>query len=359
MTPAMPMDGYDVRVKVGELRADDAQIAVILRLDALADALEAEARRSLLGKLLNGAAPPASIYIHGHVGRGKTLLMDLFFEKLRIREKRRIHFNAFMQDVHRRRSEISSADVLQVIASRMRQEFKVLCLDEMQVTDIADAMILGRLLDALISAGVVIVTTSNLPPDGLYKDGLNRDLFLPAIAMLKERFEVISLDGERDYRLGRVKARETFIVGRNAAEKMQEIWEQLTDTPRGTPQDVPVLGRKLHVPEASRGCARFSFRDLCEMPLGPADYLELARTFQTVFIENIPALKSSQRNEAKRFMLLIDTLYDARVRLVATSAKEPEDIYSRGDHRFEFARTVSRLNEMRSVTWWGREIVET
>ncbi len=357
MTP--PMEAYAARVKAGELRADDAQIAVILRLDKLADALEAQAKRGLLGKLLNGAASPQSVYIHGDVGRGKTLLMDLFFEKLKLKEKRRIHFNAFMQDVHRRRSEIASADVLSIIAGRMRQEFRVLCLDEMQVTDIADAMILGRLLDALISAGVVIVTTSNLPPDGLYKDGLNRDLFLPAIHMLNARFDVISLDGERDYRLGRVKARETFITGRNAAGRMQEIWEQLTDSPKGTPQDIPVLGRKLHVPEASRGCARFSFHDLCEMPLGPADYLALASDFQTVFIEQIPALKTSQRNEARRFVLLIDTLYDARIRLVATSAKEPEDIYPKGGHSFEFARTISRLNEMRSAGWWGREIVET
>jgi cell division protein ZapE len=355
----MPMEAYAARVKAGELRADDAQIAVIQRLDALGRALEAQARRGLLGKLFNGAEPPKSLYIHGDVGRGKTMLMDLFFEKLQLKEKRRIHFNAFMQDVHRRRSEIASTGVLSIIAGRMREEFMVLCLDEMQVTDIADAMILGRLLDALLTAGVTIVTTSNLPPDDLYKDGLNRDLFLPAIAMMKERFEVIPLDGERDYRLGRVKARETFIVGRHAAERMQEIWQQLTDSRKGEPQDIPVLGRKLHVPEACRGCARFSFHDLCEMPLGPADYLELARNFQTVFIEAIPALKTSQRNEAKRFVLLIDTLYDTRVRLVATSAKEPEDIYQRGDHRFEFARTVSRLNEMRSAAWWGREIVET
>jgi cell division protein ZapE len=355
----MPMEAYAARVKAGELRADDAQIAVIQRLDALADALEALARRGILGKLFNGADTHRSIYIHGDVGRGKTMLMDLFFDGLKIKEKRRIHFHAFMQDVHRRRAEIASADVLTLIADRMRHEFKVLCLDEMQVSDIADAMILGRLFEALLNAGVVIVTTSNLPPDGLYKDGLNRDLFLPAIAMIKQRFEVISLDGERDYRLGRVKARETFIVGRNAAERMQEIWEQITDTAKGAPLDVPVLGRKLHVPEASRGAARFAFCDLCGMPLGPADYLALAENFRTLFIEGIPALKASQRNEAKRFVLLIDTLYDARVRLVATSAKEPEGIYPKGDHRFEFARTISRLNEMRSAQWWGREIVET
>jgi cell division protein ZapE len=358
-TAVMPMEAYAARVNAGELRADDAQIAVIQRLDSLADALEAQAKRGLLDKLFNGVEPPKSIYIHGDVGRGKTMLMDLFFEKLKLKEKRRIHFNAFMQDVHRRRSEISEADVLTVIAGRMRQEFRVLCLDEMQVTDIANAMILGRLFEALLSAGVTIVTTSNRAPDSLYKDGLNRDLFLPAIAMIKERFEVISLDGERDYRLGRVKARETFITGRNAAERLQEIWEQLTDTKKGQPMDVAVLGRKLHVPEASRGCARFTFHDLCEMPLGPGDYLALAQNFQTIFIENIPALKTSQRNEAKRFVLLIDTLYDARVKLVATSAKDPESIYPKGDHRFEFARTVSRLNEMRSAGWWGREIVET
>jgi cell division protein ZapE len=359
MKPPMPINAYAERMRTGDLRADDAQIAVIASLERLARELEARSQRGLIGKLFNGAAPVKGAYIHGDVGRGKTMLMDLFFETLKVRAKRRIHFNAFMQDVHRRRAATSATDVLTLIARDMREEFTVLCLDELQVNDIADAMILGRLFEALTGQGVTIVTTSNLAPDKLYKDGLNRDLFLPAIAMLKERFEVIPLAGERDYRLGRVKARETFITGRNAEERLQEIWEQLTETSRGKPLDLSVLGRKLHVPEASHGCARFAFHDLCERPLGPADYLALARNFRTIFIAGIPALKIGQRNEAKRFVLLIDTLYDAKTRLVATSAKAPEAIYPKGDHSFEFARTVSRLNEMRGAAWWGHEIVET
>jgi cell division protein ZapE len=359
MTCTMLMEAYGDRVRSGELRMDDAQIGVLDRLQQLAKTLESQAQRGALGKLFNGNPPPKSLYIFGDVGRGKTMLMDLFFQALKVKAKRRIHFNAFMQDVHRRRSATSVTDVLAAIARDMREEISVLCLDEMQVTDIADAMILGRLFEALIAQGVVIVTTSNLPPGGLYKDGLNRDLFLPAIAMLNARFDVIPLDGERDYRLGRVKARETFITGVKSSERLQEIWQQLTETEKGQPLDLPVLGRKLHVPEASHGCARFTFHDLCEAPLGPADYLALARSFQTVFIEGIPALKTSQRNEAKRFVLLIDTLYDAHVRLVATSAKAPEHIYAKGDHRFEFARTVSRLREMQGAAWWGHRIVET
>jgi cell division protein ZapE len=207
----------------------------------------------------------------------------------------------------------------------------------------------------------VIVTTSNLPPDQLYKDGLNRNLFLPAIEMLKTRFDVIALTSPTDYRLGRVKAWESFVtpLGPKADAHVQKIWERLTEVPKGEPMEIAVLGRSLHVPECAHGCARFSFADLCEAPLGPPDYLALSANFQTVFVEGIPALKTTQRNEAKRFVLLIDTLYDARVHLVASSAQPPERIYPQGDHRFEFSRTISRLQEMQSAAWWGQKIVET
>ncbi|MGL6182653.1 MAG: cell division protein ZapE, partial [Aestuariivirga sp.] len=190
---------------------------------------------------------------------------------------------------------------------------------------------------------------------------LNRQLFLPFIRLIEERLDVISLDGATDYRLGRVKGHETFLtpLGPDTAARMQDLWRRLTDTEAGLPVEIDVLGRHLHVPEAAHGCARFSFADLCEKPLGPSDYLALARHFRTVFLSGIPQLGPERRNEAKRFVLLIDTLYDARVRFVASSAVPPEAIYPAGDHRFEFGRTVSRLKEMQSAAWWGKKIVET
>jgi cell division protein ZapE len=355
---------YAARVEAGELKADTAQVAVLDRLELLA--LQLNGGNSNGGGLLakwfgRAGEPPRSLYIHGEVGRGKTMLMDLFFAAVSLPQKRRIHFHAFMQEVHRRRAQTTAANVIQEIAREVAEGAHLLCLDEMQVTDIADAMILGRLFEALLAAGTIIVTTSNLPPDGLYKDGLNRNLFLPAIALMQQRFDIVSLESDRDYRLGRLKGRDTFItpLGPKSQARLQSIWQDLTETEKGEPLDITVLGRTLHVPEAAHGCARFSFAELCEAPLGPADYLALAGNFQTLFVTGIPALKVSQRNEAKRFVLLIDTLYDARRRLVATSAKDADAIYPRGDHRFEFGRTVSRLREMQSASWWGQKIVET
>jgi cell division protein ZapE len=352
---------FDEKIASGTLRVDDGQRGVLERLSLLSDALEAREARGVLARFFAQARTPRGLYIHGEVGRGKTMLMDLFFARLDVAAKTRIHFHGFMQDIHKRRQALKSGDVIAEIAKQLAPTMQVLCLDEMQVSDIADATILGRLFEALMARGTVIVTTANVPPDGLYKDGLNRQLFLPAIAMLNERLEVVSIASPTDYRLGRVKAWESFVtpLGAKADAHVQRIWERLAETPKGLPVDLPVLGRKLHVPEAAHGCARFSFSALCEAPLGPPDYLALAAAFQTIFIEGIPALKTSQRNEAKRFVLLIDTLYDARVRLVASSARPPEHIYLKGDHRFEFGRTISRLQEMQSAAWWGQKIVET
>jgi cell division protein ZapE len=341
----------------GEIRNDPQQAAVVARLDDLATALETREKQGLLGKLLQKAPTPKGLYIYGDVGRGKTYVMDLFFSSLPISHKQRTHFHAFMQDIHQRRQALKTGDVIAEISKDLASKVHVLCLDEMQITDIADAMIIGRLFEALMERGVVIVTTSNLPPGQLYKDGLNRDLFLPAIAMLNARLDVIPLQSPTDYRLGRIKAGESFVtpLGPKANAHVQAVWEKLAETPKGAPLELPVLGRTLHVPEQAHGCARFSFAQLCEAALGPPDYLALASHFKTIFLENIPVLKSSQRNEARRFILLIDTLYDAHVRLVASSAAPPERIYPRA----EFARTVSRLQEMQSASWWGQKIVET
>ncbi|MCX7351654.1 MAG: cell division protein ZapE [Alphaproteobacteria bacterium] len=356
---------YDRRRDAGLIRPDAAQRAVAAKLDALADELTAQAPASgLFARFRKPPPPPKGLYIHGEVGRGKTMLMDLFYETVETAPKRRVHFHAFMQDVHRRLHDARQShtqDAIAPVARALAKEARLLCLDEMQITDIADAMIVGRLFEGLLAAGTVIVTTSNLGPDQLYKNGLNRQLFEPFIALIKQRLDVISLDSPTDYRLGRVKAHETFLtpISGQTDARLQDLWQRLTDTEKGQPLDIDVLGRKLHVPQAAHGCARFSFAELCEQPLGPPDYLALAQNFQILFLEHIPQLNPDRRNEARRFVLLIDTLYDGKVRLVATSAQAPEAIYPAGDHAFEFGRTVSRLKEMQSASWWGKKIVET
>ena len=356
---------YERRRASGELKQDAAQLLVLRRLETLATALETLPKAGgLLGRLRKQPAAPKGIYIHGNVGRGKTMAMDLFFDQVQVARKRRAHFHAFMQDVHKRLHAARAAharDALAPVAKAIASEARLICLDEMQIGDIADAMIVGRLFEGLLAAGVTIVTTSNLAPDQLYRDGLNRRLFLPFIALIAGRLDVIALDSPTDHRLGRVKAHESFLtpLGPESDAKLQDLWRRLTDTEAGEPMEVAVLGRKLHVPQAAHACARFSFADLCAQPLGPPDYLALARHFGTVFVEHIPALGPDRRNEAKRFVTLIDTLYDGHVRLVASSAQAPDGIYPEGDHAFEFGRTVSRLKEMQSASWWGKKIVET
>ncbi|MBC8038343.1 MAG: cell division protein ZapE [Rhizobiales bacterium] len=362
------IDVYNARVAAGEVKADAGQAAIIAKLSRLEHGFEAatvDRESGLIARWFRQPATsaPSGIYIHGEVGRGKTMLMDMFCSNARIEPKRRVHFHAFMQDVHARlhAARRKTRDAIAPVAASIAAEAKLLCLDEMQVGDIADAMIVGRLFEALLAKGTVVVTTSNAAPDGLYRDGLNRQLFLPFITLLREKLDVVALEGGTDYRLGRVKGHETFITPLNPAadDKVQELWRRLTDTEQGKTMEIDVLGRKLGVPQAAHACARFSFAELCEAPLGPPDYLSIARNFRTVFVEHIPALGPAQRNEAKRFVTLIDTLYDAQVRLVASSANAPERIYPAGDHRFEFSRTVSRLREMQSASWWGKKIVET
>ena len=355
---------YTRRRDAGALKPDAAQLPVIATLDALADRLNAMPKPGGLLGFLRKAPPPKGVYIHGEVGRGKTMAMDLFFAAVPVEPKRRVHFHAFMQEVHKRLFAARQSHVQDPIAPAAKdiaREARLLCLDEMQITDIADAMIVGRLFEALMEAGTVIVTTSNLAPQDLYRDGLNRQLFLPFIGLIEDKFDIISLDSPVDYRLGRVKAHETFLTPLSPENdaRMQDLWVRLTDTETGRPRDIEVLGRKLSVPQAAGSSARFSFADLCEKPLGPPDYLAIAENFQVLFLEHIPALGPERRNEAKRFVLLIDTLYDGKVRLVATSAEPPETIYPAGDHAFEFGRTVSRLKEMQSASWWGKKIAET
>jgi cell division protein ZapE len=358
---------YAERIAAGAVKADAGQTAVVDRLAQLADQLVTVAPRSagLFAKLRKSAPPaaPKGVYVWGDVGRGKTMLMDLFYAEAAAAPKRRVHFHAFMQDVHARlhAARKVARDPIAPVAEELAREARLLCLDEMQIADIADAMIVGRLFEALFVKGVTLVMTSNLPPEELYRDGLNRQLFLPFIALLRQRLDVVALSGDTDYRQGRVKAHETFVtpLGLAADARIEELWKRLTDVEHGEPMTIDVVGRTLHVPEAAHGCGRFSFADLCAKPLGPPDYLAIAHNFRIVFVEHIPALAKAQRNEAKRFVMLIDTLYDARVKLVASSAVQPEQIYPAGDHAFEFQRTASRLREMQSASWWGKKIVET
>lgn len=361
------VEDYERRSAAGEIKADAAQRPIVRRLDDLAKALgDVPTSNGFLTRWLGkeDARAPKGLYIHGAVGRGKTLLMDIFFENAVVEPKRRVHFHAFMQDVHKRlhaSRKTHARDAIAPVAKAIAAQARLLCLDEMQISDIADAMIVGRLFEGLLAAGTVIVTTSNLAPGDLYRNGLNRQLFLPFIKLIGARLDLVALDSETDYRLGRVKAHETFLtpISPENDARLQDLWQRLTDTARGDPLDIDVLGRKLHVPQAARGCARFGFAALCEAPLGPADYLAIANQFQTVFAEHIPVLGPADRNAAKRFVLLIDTLYDARVRFAATSAQAPEGIYPAGDHHFEFGRTVSRLKEMQSASWWGKKIANT
>jgi cell division protein ZapE len=363
----MLIEDYNIRVARGELRSDECQLAVLQHLNRLGQQISEERAKGWIPRFRGKKSIPKirSIYIWGPVGRGKTHVMDLFFSSVPVPAKRRVHFHAFMRDVHQRLHEArkihASSDAIQKVASDLARDIRLLCLDEMQISDIADAMIVGRLFETLLASQTVIVTTSNQPPKDLYKDGLNRALFEPFIALLESRFEVVELGGPVDYRLNRVKAHESFLtpLGPETDRKLQELWERLTDTTRGTPEAIPLLGRVLKVPQAAKACARFSFADLCEAPLGSPDYLALAQSYGTIFVEHIPVLDRSKRNEAKRFILLIDTLYDQKVRLVASSEALPEGIYSGGDHAAEFQRTVSRLREMQSAGWWGGRIVET
>jgi cell division protein ZapE len=360
---------YDALVVAGRLEADPAQSAMVDELTALGRRLEnytPPRRGNGLARFIGQrhVEVPRGLYIYGSVGRGKTLLMDLFFDTAPTESKRRVHFHAFMADVHARIHEWrtqhrsgrgSGDDPIAPVAADLAAEAWLLCFDEFSVNDIADAMILSRLFAALFAAGVVVVATSNVAPDDLYKDGLNRALFLPFIALLHERAEVQELEARADYRLEKLGRAPVYYSPDDASAKeaLDRAFEALTGHPRGSPAKIALLGREIEIPEADDGVARFAYADLCEKPLGSADFLAIARRYHTVFIDNIPVLDPERRNEVKRFINLIDTLYDQRVKLVASAAAEPDKLFagSEGFEAFEFARTASRLIEMRSADY--------
>jgi cell division protein ZapE len=357
---------YENLLAAGELRVDTEQRLAAAHLDGLAAQLATPAAKpGLLGRLFGAAPPPLprGLYLWGKVGRGKSFLMDLFYDHAAALPKRRVHFHAFMLDVHARlhhyrQHPVHGDDPIPPTARDIAHQARLLCFDEMQVSDIADAMILGRLFTALFAQGVCVVTTSNRPPDDLYKDGLNRALFLPFIDLLKTQLDVMSLNGPTDYRLERLSGVQVYHVpnGALATEKLSRAFFKLTDHLVEDRASVPseileVQGRQLFVPKALKGVAVFSFKRLCDAPLGAADYLAIAQRFHTIIIVGIPKLSADNRNQAKRFVTLIDALYEHKVKLLCAADAPPAQLYPAGDGSFEFERTVSRLIEMQSADY--------
>jgi cell division protein ZapE len=359
---------YDARIATGEIRPDPAQDAglrALVRLEADLAAAENGNRLTALFRKPNGQR---GVYLWGPVGRGKSMLMDLFFEAASIEKKRRTHFHVFMGEIHRlidawRKSDAAARkarfgqhkgdDPIPPVADVVAEGARLLCFDEFQVTDIADAMILGRLFEALFARGVTLVATSNREPDALYKDGINRQLFLPFIDLLKSRLEVVSVAGGHDYRLDRLRAAGTWFSPDDPDNQrgFEALWRDMLGLDEETGATIEVLGRKITLPHAIGGLVRASFASLCSVALGPNDYVAIAEHFHTVFLADVPKLTPARREEARRFVILIDALYEARTRLIVLAEAHPAQLYPAGDGAFEFERTASRLEEMRSADW--------
>lgn len=362
------LETYRGKLAKDELTGDPAQELAAEKLELLSRRLQhytPGGEDSWLQRLSFGRKrepAPQGLYIYGDVGRGKSMLMDLFFENASVEKKRRVHFHAFMQEVHAEifryrqlpedhpEKKKGGDDPIRPTAKKIAEAAWLLCFDELQVSDVADAMILGRLFEKLFDRGVVMVATSNRHPDDLYQGGLNRQLFLPFIALFKEKLDVFHLAASRDYRLQRLSREKVWFapLGPAADHALDRAFALLTDDARGEPATLEVLGRQVKVPRQARGVARFAFTELCAAALGPADYLALARSYHTLILNGIPLLGPDKRNEAKRFVTLVDTLYEAKVKLVAAAEAVPEQIYPAGEGAFEFQRCVSRLNEMQS-----------
>jgi cell division protein ZapE len=365
-----PISRYRALMQAGDLQPDPAQELAVEKLQILHHRLAGYDPREGSGwlaklRLQTREPAPEGIYLYGEVGRGKSMVMDLFFDVAPLDRKRRVHFHSFMQEVHGRINDFRKADAdsrdgddpIPVVAKEIAEQAWLLCFDEFEVRDIADAMILGRLFTKLFEAGVVVVATSNREPDALYKDGLNRQLFLPFIAMLKEKLDVLSMQARQDYRLLGLKGIEVYHHPLDAGAKhaIDAAFAQLTAGAHIQAKEIEFKGRKLTVPAQAAGVAQFTFADLCEAPLAAGDYLVLAEQFHTFVVSDIPRLGVDSRNEARRFVMLIDVLYDQGCRLIVSADAPPDELYEQGDGRFEFDRTISRLIEMQTADWVERE----
>ncbi|MDO9638110.1 MAG: cell division protein ZapE [Pseudotabrizicola sp.] len=349
---------YDARITAGTLRPDPAQHGVLPELESLRLWLEENASRRtglFAGLFARPLVPPKGLYLWGGVGRGKSMLMDLFYQSTDIAKKRRVHFHAFMQDIHHgihAARQTGVEDPIAPVAEAIIKDTRLLAFDEMQITDITDAMIVGRLFEKLFAAGVVIVTTSNRPPEDLYLNGLNRALFLPFIAMLRDRLIIHELASPNDYRQHRLSGAQVYFhPAGKARAQIDAIWTDLTDGAPGVPLTLPVNGRTVEIPRVANGIGRATFWEFCARPLGAADFLAIAAAIRVLILEDIPQLSASNYNEAKRFVMLIDALYEAKVRLICSAADEPERLYTEGTGSFEFERTASRLREMQGADW--------
>ncbi len=366
--PQTTASAYRARLGAGEIAPDAAQESAVRALSRLEGELNAAGESTGLALFRRRREAPRGVYLHGPVGRGKSMLMDLFFDSAPLARKRRVHFHAFMAEVHdgvrawregdavarkARFGETKGDDPIAPVAGRVADAARLLCFDEFQVTDIADAMILGRLFEALFARGVTVVATSNRAPDALYEKGLNRQLFEPFIALLKQRLEVVAVAGPKDFRLERLRGARVWFspLAEPTATAFDELWRDLTDGAQETGATLDVLGRKLRLPHVVGGHLRAGFASLCGVALGARDYLAVAERFHTVFLEDVPRLTPERRDVARRFVALVDALYEAGVRLIVQADGEPGDLYPSGDAAFEFARTVSRLEEMRSADW--------
>jgi cell division protein ZapE len=368
--PASFRAHYQALVSSGAIEADAAQARAVEAFAALEQRLvryKPVRKQGLLGRLFaDSDEAPRGLYVHGEVGRGKTMLMDLFFQASPVAHKRRAHFHEFMADVHERiygfrqdiaRGETPEGDVIALTAQSIFDQAWLLCFDEFHVTDIADAMILGRLFAKLFELGTVVVATSNVAPEDLYKDGLNRALFLPFIAQISTHMDVLRLEARTDFRLEKLVGVKMWLVPADDAAKaaLDKAWAKMTGNAPCKPRDISIKGRVLHVPCSADGVARFSFADLCEKPLAASDYLRLARDYHTILVDHIPVMDYAERNAAKRFIALIDTLYDNAVKLMASAEADPVSLY-RADEGYEaneFKRTSSRLIEMSSESYLG------
>lgn len=348
---------YAAYIKQGHLHSDPAQLMALPELERLRNEIVQSNQKSRGLRSIFARQPeaPKGLYLWGGVGRGKSMLMDLFVDSLDPSIVRRVHFHAFMQEIqaglHLARQD-GVDDAISPIAQKISSEVSVLAFDEMQITDIADAMIVGRLFEKLREGGVAVITTSNRVPDDLYKDGLNRQLFLPFIEKFKEEMVIYELKSETDYRQDRLSGNQVYFSPSNAAarEAIDSIWQDLCKGD-AAPMDLTVKSRVVHIPAFCNGVARARFFDLCGKLLGPADYLELVQVVRVLILEDIPALGRGNFNEAKRFVTLIDTLYEAKTRLICSAAAQPEMLYLEGEGSFEFERTASRLREMQGEDW--------